>query len=161
MQGMYRDVEVVAHRGASAHSPEHTFAACDLALAMGAAALELDVRPARDGTLVVAHDPTLARTTGDPREIAEVVPDELAAPVRPHTLDEVLARYGTGTRWLVEIKEADGALTEAAVAAIERHRLLRHPTLQSFDPRRPAPRAAAPARAHGQLAAAALRAPAA
>jgi glycerophosphoryl diester phosphodiesterase len=53
---------VIAHRGASAYAPEHTFAAWDLALAMGADYLEQDLQMTRDGVLVVLHDETLDRT---------------------------------------------------------------------------------------------------
>ena len=34
----------IAHRGASGHAPEHTFAAYDLALEMGATHIEQDRR---------------------------------------------------------------------------------------------------------------------
>ena len=130
---MYRDVEVVAHRGASAYVPEHTFAAYDLALEMGADVLELDVRATRDGTLVVLHDRTLARTAGDPRRIDDVAFDELPAAGRPLSLDEVLARYATATRWLVEMKDPTARLTHAVVEAVRAHGLLQHATVQSFD----------------------------
>lgn len=53
----------IAHRGASAYAPENTFAAYDLALSLGADAIELDVRETRDGELVVLHDETVDRTT--------------------------------------------------------------------------------------------------
>ena len=48
---------VIGHRGASAAAPENTPEAFRLAAAMGADAVELDVRRARDGSLVVHHDP--------------------------------------------------------------------------------------------------------
>jgi glycerophosphoryl diester phosphodiesterase len=50
---------IVAHRGASAYAPEHSFAAYDLALAQDAQTLELDVRASTDGVLFVLHDATL------------------------------------------------------------------------------------------------------
>src|SRR5512143_1463332 len=55
---------VFAHRGASAHAPENTLAAFELALAQDADAIELDVKLTADGQAVVIHDPTLNRTTG-------------------------------------------------------------------------------------------------
>lgn len=55
-------------------------------------AIELDVRTARDGTLVVIHDPTLDRTTGETGRVAERTGDELEALGIP-SLQEVLARY--------------------------------------------------------------------
>jgi hypothetical protein len=53
---------VIAHRGASGHAPEHTFAAWDLALSQGVDYLEQDLQLTRDGALVVLHDDTLDRT---------------------------------------------------------------------------------------------------
>ena len=54
---------VIAHRGASGYRPEHTMAAYELALALGADALEVDVVPTRDGVLVCRHEPDLAVST--------------------------------------------------------------------------------------------------
>ncbi|MCX5826388.1 MAG: glycerophosphodiester phosphodiesterase family protein [Deltaproteobacteria bacterium] len=51
-----------AHRGASGYEPENTRSAFELALAMGARWIELDVY-AVDGELVVIHDDCLERTT--------------------------------------------------------------------------------------------------
>jgi glycerophosphoryl diester phosphodiesterase len=44
-------------------APENTLAAVRAAIDVGATAVEVDVRRARDGALVVLHDCTLARTT--------------------------------------------------------------------------------------------------
>jgi glycerophosphoryl diester phosphodiesterase len=55
---------IFAHRGASAHAPENTLAAFELALAQHADAIELDVKLSADGHVVVIHDPTVDRTTG-------------------------------------------------------------------------------------------------
>jgi glycerophosphoryl diester phosphodiesterase len=55
---------IFAHRGASAHAPENTLAAFDLALEQKADAIELDVKLSADGRAVVIHDSTLDRTTG-------------------------------------------------------------------------------------------------
>lgn len=55
---------IFAHRGASAHAPENTLAAFELALAQNADGIELDVKLSSDGQVVVIHDPTVDRTTG-------------------------------------------------------------------------------------------------
>jgi glycerophosphoryl diester phosphodiesterase len=55
---------IFAHRGASAHAPENTLAAFELALTQNADAIELDVKLSADGQVVVIHDPTVDRTTG-------------------------------------------------------------------------------------------------
>ncbi len=57
------EVEVVAHRGVSAEAPEHTLAAYQQALALGADAVECDVRMTRDGVLVCVHDRRIHRTS--------------------------------------------------------------------------------------------------
>lgn len=54
---------IIGHRGASAHAPENTLAAFELAFSDGADGIELDVRLARDGVPVVIHDDALWRTT--------------------------------------------------------------------------------------------------
>ena len=55
--------EVVAHRGATADAPEHTLAAYRRAAAVGADAVECDVRMTRDGVLVCVHDRQIKRTS--------------------------------------------------------------------------------------------------
>ena len=55
--------QVVAHRGASAHEPEHTLAAYTEAIKVGADALECDVRLTADGHLVCVHDRKVERTS--------------------------------------------------------------------------------------------------
>jgi len=52
-----------AHRGASAHAPENTLPAFELALQQGADGVELDVKLTSDGHAIVIHDPTVDRTT--------------------------------------------------------------------------------------------------
>ena len=54
---------IIGHRGASAVMPEHTLAAFALAAEQGADGVELDVRLAADGKVVVIHDDTVDRTT--------------------------------------------------------------------------------------------------
>ncbi len=54
---------VIAHRGASGYRPEHTLAAYELAIAMGADFIEPDLCITRDGVLVARHENELSRTT--------------------------------------------------------------------------------------------------
>ena len=54
---------VIAHRGASAHRPEHTLAAYELAIELGADFIEPDVVATRDGRLVARHDNEISTTT--------------------------------------------------------------------------------------------------
>src|SRR5688500_3992147 len=55
---------VIAHRGASALRPEHTLAAYELAIEVGADFIEPDVVPTRDGRLVARHENEISGTTG-------------------------------------------------------------------------------------------------
>ena len=54
---------MIAHRGASGYRPEHSRSAYELALAMGADAVEPDVVATRDGVLVVRHENEISGTT--------------------------------------------------------------------------------------------------
>ncbi len=129
-------VEVIAHRGASAYAPEHTFAAYDLALEQGAQMLELDVRATADGELVVVHDATLLRTALVARRVSRMTRGELMALdplLRPLTLDAVLERYARRVRLLVELKDPTRAWERRVVTAIARHGLAGQTIVQSFD----------------------------
>ncbi|PWB71605.1 MAG: hypothetical protein C3F07_13550 [Anaerolineales bacterium] len=70
---------IFAHRGASAHAPENTLAAFDLALTQGADGIELDVKLSADGHVVVIHDPTVDRTTGAHGNVKDITLAELRA----------------------------------------------------------------------------------
>ncbi|MEO8636734.1 MAG: glycerophosphodiester phosphodiesterase family protein [Gemmatimonadales bacterium] len=115
---------IIGHRGAAAYAPENTIESFRHALAIGAEAIEFDVRRSADGVAVVMHDPTLDRTTDQTgpvagRTVAELQradaghnfsPDQgPATPFRGRgimipTLAEVIARF-PGVPLLIEIKE--------------------------------------------------------
>jgi glycerophosphoryl diester phosphodiesterase len=69
--------EVVAHRGASADAPEHTLAAYRQAAAVGADAVECDVRLTRDGVLVCVHDRRVTRISNGRGVVSAMRLDEL------------------------------------------------------------------------------------
>lgn len=56
-------ITVISHRGATKLAPENTIPAFELAVQMGARALEVDVRETRDGHFVIMHDSRVNRTT--------------------------------------------------------------------------------------------------
>jgi glycerophosphoryl diester phosphodiesterase len=64
----------VAHRGASAYAPEHTLAAYQLAIEMGADYVEQDLAVTKDGVLICLHDASLERTTN----VEELFPDRVS-----------------------------------------------------------------------------------
>jgi glycerophosphoryl diester phosphodiesterase len=132
---------VWAHRGASAHEVENTFAAFERARADGADGIELDVRLDGGGTVVVFHDAELRRLCDRPGRMAELSTEERAAlRVGGHpvpTLAEVLAWLGE-LELNVEIK-ADrpgraGPLVEATARAIAQSRRADQIIVSSFDP---------------------------
>ncbi|MGH9948092.1 MAG: glycerophosphodiester phosphodiesterase [Pyrinomonadaceae bacterium] len=69
---------IIAHRGVSAHAPENTLAAFQLAIEVGAEGVEFDVHLARDGVPVVIHDDNLRRTGQRPERIADLTSKQLA-----------------------------------------------------------------------------------
>lgn len=112
---MTRPVRVLAHRGASAYATENTLAALDLAVEMGADAIEFDLRPGPGGELVALHDEAGGRS---------------AEP--PPTLDAILARYGSSTHYAIDMKDPTPAGDRALVAAVERHGAAERVELMSF-----------------------------
>jgi glycerophosphoryl diester phosphodiesterase len=70
---------VVAHRGASDTSPEHTLTAYHEAIEAGADGLECDVRLTADGHLVCVHDRRIERTSTGRGVLSTMSLDELVA----------------------------------------------------------------------------------
>lgn len=68
---------IIAHRGASGHAPENTFAAFERAVQLGAVFIETDLQLTRDARFVAIHDASLERTTNG------------RGAVRDHTLAEL------------------------------------------------------------------------
>lgn len=112
---------IVAHRGASAHAPENSLAACDLAVKFGADFLEVDVRATKDHILVLHHNRGIR--VGTKRywidkhsflEIKRLKPTII-------TLEEVIKRYGNKVGLDLDIKQA--ALEELIVRLLKRYRI--------------------------------------
>jgi glycerophosphoryl diester phosphodiesterase len=130
-------VEVIAHRGGAVDAPENTLEAMDQGLAMGADRLEFDLRSTSDGHLVAMHDGTLVRTTGDAREVAEVALadlDEIEPAQRPPTLEAILGRYGTSTRYSIDMKDPEPPAEERLLDALNRHGVAGLVHVCSFEP---------------------------
>jgi glycerophosphoryl diester phosphodiesterase len=128
---------LVAHRGGSALAPENTLVAFDGAAALGADAIETDVRRTRDGVVVVYHDETTERLTGAPGTIEERTLAEVRAldaahgftpdggrsfPLRGRgvgvpTFAEALARF-PAMRFNVDAKADDPGLAEALARVV-------------------------------------------
>ena len=141
---------IIAHRGASGLAPEHTFAAYDLAIDLGADIIEQDLQVTRDGVLVVLHDETLERTARGPAEsctglvhektLAELETcdfgtwfDEWAPGADARfsgqkivTLEALFRRYGTRVRYYIETKhpEHTPGVEQALLSLLAEHGLL-------------------------------------
>jgi len=68
-----------AHRGASEYLPENTLLSFYTGIYMGANGIETDVRKTKDGILVLFHDKTLERVTGEGGTIEDHTYEELKA----------------------------------------------------------------------------------
>ncbi|MGK0553799.1 glycerophosphodiester phosphodiesterase [Macrococcus capreoli] len=118
---------VIAHRGASAYAPEHSFASYDLShFDMHADYIELDVQMTLDGEIIVMHDETIERTGLSHGVIKEMTLKEIKEirigqwfndkfPELAHdyyaeqsvpTLKEVFERYGKAN-YYIETKAPD------------------------------------------------------
>jgi glycerophosphoryl diester phosphodiesterase len=106
---------IVGHRGAPRRARENTLASFEFAESFGVDAVELDVRPTRDGEAVVFHDDDIVLGTQRLpvrtftwREIEKlVIPSELGE-YRIPKLEQVFHRYGTALRYIVEVKSSPG-----------------------------------------------------
>lgn len=62
---------IYGHRGAKGEAPENTLTSFQQCLEHGVRRCELDLHLSRDGELMVIHDPTLKRTTGQRGKVVE------------------------------------------------------------------------------------------
>jgi len=58
-----KDAIIIGHRGASGYRPEHTLAAYELAIDLGADYIEPDLVATKDGVLIARHENEIAETT--------------------------------------------------------------------------------------------------
>jgi glycerophosphoryl diester phosphodiesterase len=141
---MTADFMVIAHRGASAYAPENTLAAFDLALQLGCRHLELDVDLSRDGQIIVMHDDTVDRTTGDTgpvgsHTLAELRALEAGAWFGPQftgeripTYAEILERYRGRAHLHTELKKRAPHLASSVADLVRQYGMVDHVTVTSF-----------------------------
>ncbi len=133
----------IAHRGLhtdDGRQPENSLSAFREALRKDFP-IELDVHLSSDGEVVVFHDETLERMTGDPRALSEVTAGDLAglrlldSDERIPTLREVLDLIEGDVPLLIEIKNRDGEvgpLENAVLRELANYR--GEVAIQSFNP---------------------------
>lgn len=142
---------VIAHRGNRAFAPENTLLAFEQALALGADALEFDLRLSRDGVLMVIHDATLERCTDGRGAVADHSAAQLkrfdagmnfsadggrshpwrGRGVRISSFDDVIDSLPRELPMIVELKAADAG--EPMRRAIRRHDIGRRIIVAGFD----------------------------
>lgn len=141
---------VLAHRGlvrADESIAENSFGAIAAAHAAGADYVESDCHLTSDGHVVLFHDDTLERVTGDGRRLADVPLRELEGLLAERgglaTLAQTLESF-PATRFNLDVKAEAAAAPVGRLVAAHAHRVL----LTSFSDarRRAALAAAAPAR---------------
>ncbi|WOF21473.1 glycerophosphodiester phosphodiesterase family protein [Microbacterium betulae] len=150
-----RRPRVLAHRGlvtgqmAADGLVENSVAAIAAAHAVGAEYVESDCRLTSDGAVVLFHDDTLERVTGDPRRVSEVTLHELAELMAPRgglaLLEDVLRDF-PDTRFNIDVKTDDAAAPAGRIVSEHAERVLltsfsderRRIALQSAAPARPA-----------------------
>lgn len=113
------DFTLINHRGLSPDFPENTLAAFANSVSLGVDAIEIDLRPTKDGEIVILHDATVDRTTDGSGPVNELTLDEVKsldaggyvspefAGQRIPTYEESLeAVKGTGVHLLLDIKDS-------------------------------------------------------
>ncbi|MDN6318724.1 MAG: glycerophosphodiester phosphodiesterase [Marinobacter sp.] len=108
---------VYGHRGAKGEAPENTLPGFTLAYKQGIRHFELDLVLSKDGKLVVVHDLTIERTTGQKGDVGQYTAAELAQmDARRNTspwpkktgipeLEDILDRFGDVEHFQLEVKK--------------------------------------------------------
>ncbi len=140
---------IFAHRGASAHAPENTIAAFELAIAQQADAVELDVKLSADGHVIVIHDSTVDRTTNGHGKVEDMTLAELKtldagsfrgkafAGEKIPTLEEVFEAVGKRTFINIELKnhKRHGEdLVQDVCMLVKKHQMQKCVMFSSFFP---------------------------
>ena len=130
-------IQNIAHRGASAYEPENTLRAFELALAMDATIIEMDIQLSADGHPVVIHDSQLSRTTDGQGRITDLLLSDLRRldagkgeqiPMFTEVMECVRGR----AQLYIELK--DPFSTEPVVHALQSTDFVDHAIVASFLP---------------------------
>lgn len=118
---------VVAHRGASASVHENTLEAFEMAIQMGADAIEFDVRRTKDGVLVIHHNRAMRHSQTSISRLGYPAVVKLAEKqgFRIPTLDEALECCAGRIALDIEMKETgyEESVLKAAYAHFDLHRV--------------------------------------
>lgn len=140
------EILFIGHRGASNHSPEHTFHSYDLAIDQNADYLEIDLQRTKDGELVAFHDRKVDRTTNGKGYVLDYTWAQLKeldagswfyktnptigkpknATFTVPSLNEIIERYKNDTNYYIETKfpEENPGMEEELIDLLDQHGLL-------------------------------------
>ncbi len=133
---------IIGHRGASAYAPENTLAAFAMALDMGADGVELDVQLSAEGDLIIFHDDTPQRLTGQTGRVTDMTLAQLKAldlgeGQTVPTLDELFEMLGPTLLYNIEIKDfrlRNYGIEDAIADRVMAHQLESRVLISSFNP---------------------------
>ncbi len=130
---------VIPHGGGDGLYPENTMVAYDRTMAMGADAIDVDLRLSSDGVAVAIHDSTVTRTTGAQGKVGAMTFDELkrldagftfarngthpfrGRGVRIPSLEEILQRF-PGVLLSIDLKDESLAMNDPVCRVLRRYR---------------------------------------
>ena len=143
--------KVIAHRGASAYAPENTIPACTHAQKLGVVDVEVDVQLSKDDVVVLYHDNTLLKKTGQPGRVRDHTASELLKMDigtwfdRTHpeieekfsgtplnTVDALFETFGNSFQYHIELKSDDEELVGLTLKHVSAHHLEDNVRLTSF-----------------------------
>ena len=128
-----------AHRGASEYAPENTMSSFYLGLTMKANGIETDVQKTKDGKLVLFHDDTLIRVTGEQGCISDYTYDELMKMrVRKNGLEDKIVLFEDFLRYFgfrdltfaIELKES--GFEKEVIELLDKYEMCEKTVITSF-----------------------------
>lgn len=137
-----RDITVISHRGMPTEAPDHSFDGYDRAIEAGSSYIEQDLFLSADGVLVVSHGRDLSEATHgayhgyiESMNWEDIQKATLWNGENVHSLEEVFARYGDSTNYVIETRLSDKyqfAAEDELLRLIAQYGLEDHVVLQSF-----------------------------
>jgi glycerophosphoryl diester phosphodiesterase len=130
-----------AHRGASEYCPENTMMSFYMGMQMGANGIETDVQRTKDGVLVLFHDDTIKRVTGEEGSIRDYTYEELCAFTvkkgelhdKIPTFEDFLSHFAyRDITFAIELKMGGDGIEEAVAELIRKYGADKKTTVTSF-----------------------------
>ena len=152
MLNFLNDFHCVGHRGFRGLYPENTMLAFKKAADVGATMVELDVQLTKDDVVVVVHDISMERLSGDPRHVTDMTWKELSSQTitgemgeivqkgKSCTLEDLFKTLKKRVHYYVELKTSEQQpveykrlLCEKVLALVKKYGLLDSVMFASFE----------------------------